>query len=163
MKTLLLLRHAKSSWDDDSLSDHDRPLNQRGKIAAPRMGQLLCELDLVPDLIISSTANRASTTARLAAHAAGCDAQLVLDRSLYLAPPERYIRVAARTHEPVERLMLVGHNPGIEMVVDDLTGCGESMPTAALAVIAVPIRRWSELSTRVHCELTRIYRPKELD
>lgn len=163
MKTLLLLRHAKSSWDDDSLSDHDRPLNKRGKIAAPRMGQLLRELDLVPDLIISSTANRASTTARLAAHAAGCDAQLRLDRSLYLAPPERYLRVASRVHEPVERLMLVGHNPGIEMLVDDLTGCGESMPTAALAVIAIPVELWSELSAGIRCELVRVHRPRELD
>ncbi len=163
MKTLLLLRHAKSSWDDDSLSDHDRPLNKRGRIAAPRMGQLLRELDLVPDLIISSTANRAATTAKLAAHGAECHAELRLDHSLYLAPPERYIRVASRVHEPVERLMFVGHNPGIEMLVDILTSSSEPMPTAALAVIAVPIQQWSEFSTDLRCELSRVYRPKELD
>jgi phosphohistidine phosphatase len=163
MKTLLLLRHAKSSWDDDSLSDHDRPLNKRGRVAAPRIGKLLRELDLVPDLIISSTANRASTTARLAAHAAGCNAELILDQSLYLAPPERYIRVASHVHEPVERLMLVGHNPGIEMLVDILTSRSEPMPTAALAVIAVPILHWSEFPIDVRCELSRVYRPKELD
>ena len=70
MKTLLLLRHAKSSWDNSELADHDRPLNGRGRRDAPRMGQLLAQHDLTPDLIVTSAARRAATTAELVALAA---------------------------------------------------------------------------------------------
>lgn len=162
MKTLLLLRHAKSSWDDDDLDDHDRPLNKRGKKAAPRMGQILREKGLVPDLIVSSTAKRARRTAELAAEAARYEGEVVLDQTLYLAPPQRYVRVAAGVDDRVQRLMLVGHNPGIEMCLDLLCGQEEAMPTAALALISVPVNRWSEISPDLACKLEAMWRPKEL-
>lgn len=162
MKTLLLLRHAKSSWDDERLDDHDRPLNDRGRRAAPRMGNLLREERIVPDLIISSTAKRARSTARLVAEAASFEREVALEPSLYLASPEGYVRAAQPVDDSVERLMMVGHNPGIETLLGLLTGQGEAMPTAALAVLTVPIDRWSELTLDVRCELLHLWRPKDL-
>ncbi len=162
MKTLLLLRHAKSSWDDEDLDDHDRPLNKRGKKAAPRMGELLRDERIVPDLIVTSTAKRASKTAELAAKAAGYGGTILRDHALYLAPPDRYVRVASRVQSNPERLMLVGHNPGIEMCMNMLTGDDRDMPTAALAVIMVPIETWDEMSPGLRCELASFWSPKEL-
>ena len=162
MKTLLLLRHAKSSWDDDDLDDHDRPLNKRGKKAAPRMGKLLANEGLVPDLIVTSTAKRAKRTAQLAAEAAGYDGEIVLDRTLYLAPAQRYVQVAAKVDDQIKRLMLVGHNPGIEMCIDLLCDEEEAMPTAALAVISISVDHWSQISSDLTCKLEVMWRPKEL-
>lgn len=161
-KSLLLLRHAKSSWDDEAVSDHDRPLNPRGKKAAPRMGKLLRELGLVPDAIVTSTANRAHSTALLAADAAGFHGPLIPDPSLYLASPERYILVASRARDEVEKLLLVGHNPGIELLVEQLTARPQAMPTAALAIIDLPLTSWAELTLDTPCTLRRVYRPREL-
>ena len=99
MKTLMLLRHAKSSWSEPDLSDHDRPLIEKGKKAAIRMGGLLVEKGLVPDLILSSTARRARKTAKLAAKAAGFSGEIELLEDLYLAPAEELL-AEARTHAP---------------------------------------------------------------
>ncbi len=162
MKTLLLLRHAKSSWSDDSLDDHDRPLNKRGKKAAPVMGKLMRREGIVPDLIISSTANRAQSTARIVAEHAGAEGDIVLDRGLYLAPPQSYIRVASQVDGSVEKLMMVGHNTGIASLVELLTAHDEAMPTAALAHIMIPIDMWLDLSMNLNCELSSIWRPKEI-
>ena len=93
MKTLLILRHAKSSWKDASLADHDRPLNKRGKRDAPRMGRLLQEQDLVPDRIISSTAKRARNTAKAVAKACNCKDKVELTSEFYHAGPGAYLAV----------------------------------------------------------------------
>lgn len=162
MKTLLLLRHAKSSWGDDSLADYDRPLNDRGRHDAPRMGQLLASLDLVPQLIVSSAAVRAQKTARLVARAAGYEGDIRLTNELYLADPETFITVASETEDTVERLMLVGHNPGIEELVAQIGDAAESMPTAALACFHLSIDHWSELTEDTRAELAGVWRPKEL-
>ena len=90
MKTLLILRHAKSDWETPDVADHDRPLNGRGKRDAPRMGRLLRDENLVPDLIISSTAKRARKTAKLVAEASGYEGEIRLAETLYLAGPEAY-------------------------------------------------------------------------
>ncbi|MGB7661527.1 MAG: histidine phosphatase family protein [Nitrososphaeraceae archaeon] len=91
MKTLLIMRHAKSSWKEQDLPDYDRPLNKRGKNDAPRMGKLLKDEDLVPDLIMSSTAVRAKKTAELVAKTRKYKGKIVLDRSLYGAEPAAYL------------------------------------------------------------------------
>ena len=161
-KTLLLLRHAKSSWADEAVSDHDRPLNVRGKKAAPRMGKLLRKLELVPDEIVTSTANRALATAHLAAEAAAFRGTIIPDPSLYLASPDRYIIVASHARDEVAKLLLVGHNPGIERLVEQLTARPLAMPTAALAVIDLPLTSWAELTIDTPCTLRHVYRPREL-
>ena len=162
-KTLLLLRHAKSSWKDETLADHERPLNRRGKKAAPRMGHLLREEGLVPERIISSTAVRARTTAWAVAEASGFRGHVSLRPELYLALPETYLEATRRVEGDPGRVLLVGHNPGLEQLLGELTGSCERMPTAALAVVSLPIAHWPELGPQTTGKLVRLWRPKELD
>lgn len=162
MKKLLLLRHAKSSWANEGLADFDRPLNDRGRHDAARMGKLLRRLDLVPELIISSSAKRAAKTAQLTAQAASYDGEIRFVEQLYLAEPETYIGLARRTDDSVDTLILVGHNPGIEELVGLLGGHEERMPTAALVCFQLPIVTWQELTLEKRYELSGVWRPKEL-
>lgn len=162
MKTLLLMRHAKSSWDDARLSDYERPLNERGRHDAPRMGRLLRREGLIPDLIISSSAKRAATTAELVALELSLDSDIRYTEKLYLAEPHAYIMPARQLGDEIETLLMVGHNPGIQELVEQLTDQEERMSTAAIAHIRAPIRKWSELAGGKRYELTHIWRPKEL-
>lgn len=167
MKTLLLLRHAKSSWKNPHLVDHDRPLNKRGRRDAPRMGRLLAEENLLPDLVLSSTAIRARTTAEMVAEAAGYDGEIRLSSELYHASPESMLAALASLEEPLGRVLLVGHNPGVEHLLWVLTERDERCPTAALARISLDVDRWRDLNQSVSqaraARLERIWRPKELD
>lgn len=162
MKRLLLLRHAKSSWGEANLSDYDRPLNDRGRHDAPRIGRLLRQEDLVPDLIVASSAKRAATTAKLVAETASFEGELRYTDKLYLAEPEAYIALARRVDEAVNTLMLVGHNPGIQELVALLTGQDERMATATLACVAMPIKLWAELAADEKYELQGVWLPREL-
>lgn len=163
MKTLLLLRHAKSSWDDESLDDHDRPLNDRGKRDAPRMGQLLQNRGLLPALILCSTAVRARKTLKKVCQAAEYEGPHALRGELYLAPPEVYVGVLQGVAEPTETVMVIGHNPGLESLLTCLTGEMEHFPTAALAVIELPIDRWQDLRLSATGRLIDLFRPKEIE
>ena len=162
METPLLLRHAKSSWDNSELADYDRPLNGRGRRDAPHMGQLLIQHDLTPDLLVTSSARRAATTAELIALAAEYGGDIHYTDELYLADPETFLDVARDTPDDVARLMLVGHNPGIEELVTALAGRDERMPTAALACFQLAIDHWGDLSDETAAELLHLWRPKEL-
>lgn len=162
MKTLLILRHAKSSWSNDALADHDRPLNARGERDAPRMGELILDRDLTPDLIISSTANRASTTATVVAETCGYQYDIVFDKALYLSGPPTVERILQQTSDRHQRVMIVGHNPDMEALVEALTGRYRRMPTAALAQVTIPIESWSELALNGEYDLTNLWLPREL-
>lgn len=162
VKTLLVLRHAKSSWKEADLADHDRPLNKRGKHNAPRMGRLLRELDLVPDLIISSTAKRAWDTAEAVADQCGCENEVVLNEDLYSFESGAYLEALRDLPDAYSRVMVVGHNPGLEELVDLLTGESVGLPTAALAQVTLPIHSWQELTDETEGRLLNIWRPKEL-
>jgi phosphohistidine phosphatase len=162
MKTLLILRHAKSAWGDPALEDHDRPLNKRGRESAPKMGELLRKENLRPNLILSSTALRARKTAELVAQACSYTGALELESSLYAAPPEAYIRVLSAVPDLYQNVMVVGHNPGLEELVRDLTGKIEPLPTAALAYVRLPIQHWAELAEDAAGELVHVWRPKEI-
>jgi phosphohistidine phosphatase len=163
MKTLLVMRHAKSSWAEPTQADHDRPLNKRGKKAAPLMGRLLQERDAVPDLILSSTAMRAVSTARAVAESCGYAGVVEERRELYLAEPEGYLAVIRGVPSEVGRLLVVGHNPGAENLIEELTGELAEMPTAAIARIALAVDTWSALELDQSHELAAHFRPKELD
>lgn len=161
MKTLLLLRHGKSSWTDTSLSDHDRPLKKRGREAAKRMGQLIRELNLVPDHILTSSATRAIATAQLAATAAKFDGEIEVVPVLYHADPSAFVAITSRVPNRFDRVLIVGHNPGMEDWLDRLTGCVETFPTAALARIELPVDAWLDLSLNTRGTLKGLWRPKE--
>ncbi len=159
----MLLRHAKSSWKDSSIVDHDRPLNKRGKKAAPQMGRLLSAEGLVPDLILSSTARRARETAEAVAKSSSYEGPIELLESFYLAAAGQLLSEAqSRTPDSVVRLLLVAHNPGMEDLVEILSGSRETLPTAALAVFEVGIERWRALQPGVETKLISVYRPKEM-
>lgn len=162
MKQLLILRHAKSSWADDSLADFDRPLNKRGKRDAPRMGRLLAQEDLTPDLIITSSAKRAQLTAEAVADSSGYDGDIMATRAFYLAAPDEYIEVLNQASDSNNLVMVVGHNPGVEYLVQELTGAWERMPTAALAYIELAVEHWRDLEIDTAGKLQAVWLPKEL-
>lgn len=162
MKTLLVQRHAKSSWKHPELSDHDRPLNKRGKRDAPRMGRLVAAQGLRPDVIVSSTARRARRTAEEVARHAGCEGAVQLDRRLYLASPDEIVDVVRGVAGSARRVMVVGHNPGLEDLVARLAGRRETLPTAALAALHLSIRSWTELTASTAGDLAGPWRPREL-
>jgi len=160
MKTLFILRHAKSSWSEPDLADFDRPLNGRGTKAAPFMGKLMADMGYAPAIVLSSPAVRAKNTALLLKDAGGFDAELRFDDRIYEASPQGLCQVVAELDDEYASAMLVGHNPGIEGFIRFLTARNESMPTAALAVIELDIDNWSEINDG-RGELNRIFRPKD--
>ena len=160
MKTLYLLRHAKSSWDDESLSDFERPLNERGINAAPFMGEVMTRRGYSPAVVISSPAKRAATTAALVKESAGFNADLRYDDRIYEASPNTLRKVASELSDDLDSAMLVGHNPGMEGFVRYLTGQVEPMPTAALAVIELAIDSWKDLDADTGA-IVEIIRPKD--
>ena len=162
MKTLLVLRHAKSSWNDPALDDHERPLNKRGRRDGPRMGELVREYRLTPDVIISSDAVRARLTAEAVAEAARYAGEVLVDPHLYMACPADILSLLPMVRENAETVMIVGHNPGLEKLVEQLTGERQDLPTAALAQIGLPIDRWRDLKVSTHGTLLGLWRPKEL-
>ena len=160
MKTLYILRHAKSSWDDLDLADFDRPLNPRGLLAAPFMGELIATRGFVPSIILCSPARRARQTAELVKDQAALDANIKFDERIYEASPQGLRQVVSELHDSMEAAMVVGHNPGMEGFVRFLTGETETMPTAALAVITLDIDSWQVLNDGCGV-LNSVYRPKE--
>jgi phosphohistidine phosphatase len=163
VRTLLLLRHAKSSWDEPGLRDHDRPLNARGERTAPRMGRLLVEEELVPDLVLSSTAVRARRTAELVLEATGGEAEIAFVESLYLASPRAMLETVARRGGDAERVLIVAHNPGCAELVSHVADDDEDFPTAALARIDFDVRNWSDVELEAPSRLVGLWRPKELN
>ncbi len=164
-KTLLVMRHAKSSWDHPGLDDYDRPLNERGLHDAPRMAAWLRRQGLVPERIISSTATRAITTAEILAEHLEPTPEVIPHRDLYLADPEEYYQAVRLLGDPCDRVMLVGHNPGLEELVEYLSGEYHRMPTAAIAVFEFDLHEWATFdpTTNQPVRLRCVIRPKELD
>jgi phosphohistidine phosphatase len=162
MKTLLLLRHGKSRWDRRGVADHERGLKRRGKRDAARIGRLLADERLLPHRVISSTAKRARGTARRLAKACDHEGEVELHPELYLGDPPDYFDVLRWLPDEVERVLVVGHNPGLEELIEHVTGKQEPLPTAGLAQLRLPIERWSDLSDAVRGDLVALWRPKEL-
>ncbi|MDR3577516.1 MAG: histidine phosphatase family protein [Anaerolineaceae bacterium] len=162
MKTVLLMRHAKSSWKDHKLPDMERPLSKRGKKDAPRIGSLLKDKELVPQQILSSPAIRAKMTAVSVAEKSGFKGTIDYVENFYLAEPGIYEDALKSLSDDTERVMLIGHNPGMEGLVQILSGQVESLPTGALAYIVIPIKHWSEIDGSTRGEIIQLWRPREL-
>ena len=161
MARLLLMRHAKSSWSDPRVADHERPLNGRGQRTAPRMGRWMLDQDLAPDVILTSTAIRAAATAEAIANVIGEGLAPVAIPRLYHASTDTIIDVLASAGQSQECIMLVAHNPGIEDFLLQTTGRLEFCPTAVLAVIDFP-GEWSDLYVKPSGICRHLWRPKEL-
>lgn len=162
MKTLLLLRHGKSSWSDEALADHDRPLKKRGQEAADRIGRLLNESNLVPDHVLTSSAVRAVETTQRVIQAAAWSGSAEVVPALYHAEPNGLVAIVSRVPSRIDRVLVVGHNPGLENWLTRLIGRIEAFPTAALAQIELPIESWLDLSPNTRGTLKQLWRPKEI-
>jgi phosphohistidine phosphatase len=148
-KTLYLVRHAKSSWKDSSLSDIDRPLNKRGRRSAPEMGRRMLAHSLIPELIVSSPANRARTTAGIIAEQLGYDpAAIEIDDKLYFSGMVGMQQVIEGLDDSYTRVMLTGHNPTMTFMMNDLANTHvDNMPTCAVAVIGFDMASWADLGS----------------
>lgn len=149
MKTLYVIRHAKSSWEHDSLADIDRPLNDRGKKDAPRMGKRLKEKDIHPDLMISSPAARALSTCQRIAEVLGYNTDLIrTDRKLYHAGEQEILQVVRGVSDKHDVVMIFGHNPGLTDFVNmmneekEVTG---NVPTCGVAAFEIPVDSWADV------------------
>jgi len=145
MKTVLLLRHAKSSWSNANLLDFERPLNDRGRAAAKRIGQHIAKHKLNPDLVLSSPAARARETADLVLKSAKLQVELRQDERIYEAGSLRLLEVISQIDEDKKNVLLVGHNPGIEELLRLLTDHEAHMSTAALAKIKIAVKTWDNV------------------
>jgi len=161
MKTLLLVRHAKSGHDSPRVSDHDRPLNDRGEHEAPLIGQYLLEQGLVPEVVLSSTALRARETARHLIEACGFAGELDLRRELYLAGPDSFVRVLRSLANGPRCVALVAHNPGLEVYVAQLTGEYHTVATSTVVEIQLKLEDWAALLPSTSGRLESIWRPKD--
>jgi len=162
MKTLLIMRHAKSSWKQEGQPDHDRPLNDRGKRDAPRMGHLLAEEGILPDRILCSSAKRARKTAAAVAEVLKCEDRLELHDDLYSAAPALYVKLLRELPEDVNTVLIVGHDPAMTEFASELSGNFTEMPTAAIACFTIPIAYWKALSPGIKCELRGHWLPRNL-
>ena len=161
MMTLLLLRHAKSSRDEPSLEDFDRPLNERGKKDAQLIGKYVRKRKIKADLVISSPAERARQTTELVLKSAGLKVELRFDKRIYDAGVSRLLKVVSQIEDAANTVMLVGHNPGFEELFEALTGEARNLPTASLACIELSVEKWSKVLAGVG-HLKWLVAPKEL-
>jgi phosphohistidine phosphatase len=146
VKLLTLIRHAKSSWDFPELSDFDRPLNKRGQRNAPDMGKRLADLSIRPDLIVTSPARRAIDTALIIAEAIDYPSEkLRQELRIYEATPGELIRVIAGLPDECQHAFLVGHNPGLTLLANTLTGSSiDNVPTCGVVRCTLHLDAWSE-------------------
>lgn len=174
MKRLLLLRHAKSDRDNPKLDDHERPLNERGRTDAPRMGAYMRKKKYVPQLVLCSTALRTVETLELSRGAWGASPKTEFLDSLYLATANAMLNIIRNAPDSVDALLIVGHNPGIEECAAALMGQGETpaecetqdmmdekFPTAALAVIDFDISTWKSVA-KDEGKIVNFTRPADL-
>jgi phosphohistidine phosphatase len=149
MKTLILVRHAKSDWQDITLDDFDRPLNARGKTDAPVMAERLRKRGIVPDLFISSPAKRARKTADIFAETYAVDKNDILyEKDLYLAPPYVFTEVIGRFKDEGNIAVIFSHNPGITDFANTLTNARiDDMPTCAIFAVEADTDSWAAFDT----------------
>lgn len=171
MKILTLLRHAKSDWDDPRQRDFDRPLSRRGRAAALAIGRAMRDEGMTFDTIYASPAARVSETLTLAGESYGQPFAAQFDQSLYLASPILLLEKVQHAADGGERILLAGHNPGMEQLALMLSGSGdpadlaalaEKYPTGTLAAIRFDVNDWADLRKGTGT-LTRFLRPRDLD
>lgn len=170
MLKLMLFRHAKSSWATPDLADFERPLARRGEKAAPRMGLLIKEQGLLPDLVFCSPATRTRQTLVLALKAMKAEPKVIFDESFYLGQPSAILSRLCAVKSHPQTIMVVGHNPGIHELALELvgnSGRGEvsrlfgKFPTASLAVIQFACKSWSDIQ-RCQGELALYVTPRQI-
>lgn len=170
MKTLYLLRHAKSAWDDPNLADHDRPLAPRGEDAAPRVGRTMRDLGVAPGRVLCSSAARARRTWELVGGELDADPAVAVRGDLYDADAGDVLDAVRETPDEIESLVVVGHNPTMERLAEALAGDGEpaalremaaKFPTGAFAELRLDADSWAAVAPG-EGYLNRFLKPKKL-
>lgn len=170
MKRLYLLRHTKSSWKEDDLSDHERPLAPRGRRAAPPIGVYLRDHSILPDLVLASSARRTRETWELVSLMLPRPPRVLYEDKLYLATADEMLARLRRLDEETASVLIVGHNPGLQELAERLFGEGDSdalaklrgkFPTGGLALYQFDIERWDELLPGIG-KLTDFVVPRDL-
>ncbi len=160
---LIVLRHAKSAWNTNAPTDHDRPLNKRGRRDAPRIGARLAELGWTPERVISSDAARTRETWDRMSSAFGATVEVSFTGLLYGAGYHEVRRALGEQPEAVATTMVIGHNPGWEELVEVLTGSEHPMTTCNAALLSIEADGWKEgIAKRGQWRLHQMLRPKEL-
>ena len=159
---LILMRHAKSDWSNESLSDHERPLNRRGQRDAPNMARWLAECDLIPNLILVSSSQRTRETIRLMKEIWKTDPETKFQEALYHSSPEEIIAAVQASGGEYQSVMVVAHNPAMTSLVSHFADKFMEMPTAAIAVFQPTCMCWSDLRPDTTMQLVDHMRPKEL-
>ncbi|WP_425637808.1 SixA phosphatase family protein [Algoriphagus yeomjeoni] len=146
MKKIILVRHGKSAWDNPKLSDHDRPLADRGLNDVPEMGLRLKEKGILPDLILSSTAIRASQTAEILAEVLDIStSKIVYEKNLYHASAAMILKCIQRQDDEYDLIFVVGHNPGMNDFIDYFSGNFDNLPTSGLYGWLVDTDHWIQV------------------
>jgi phosphohistidine phosphatase len=170
MLTVSLLRHAKSSWAETEKADFDRPLAARGEKTAPRMGAFLAEQQVLPELILCSTARRARTTLDLVLPHLGASPEVVFEDEVYHASAPALLKRLRKVPDGTQHVMIVGHNPALQSLAVDLAATGDKhdlraltskLPTAAIVVLSFEVKRWRQVR-RGGGHLTLFMTPKRL-
>ncbi len=161
-RLLILMRHAKSDWGDESLSDHDRPLNERGIGDTPAMAQWFAEINAVPDLILCSAATRTRQTATLLRSEWDPPPEVSYSESLYLATPDKILQTIRSDGCDASILMVVAHNPGTAHLISSFAEQMIDVPTAAAGVFEVDLDDWADLRSSDSPKMLRYMRPKAL-
>ena len=174
MKTVFLLRHAKSDWDDPTLKDHDRSLSERGRAAAPKIGAYIKSKRYKPETILCSTARRTVETYDLIKGAIGEGSKVKFEESLYLAELRHLLERLKWLDDELKSAMIIGHNPGMEQLANALPHAPkteaeeklhkrmrEKFSTCAFAVIKLPVKAWRDVKPGIGT-LADFVRPRDL-
>jgi len=162
LKTLLLMRHAKSDQTNGDGGESQRPLTPKGERRASEMGLWLQHKEMLPELILSSATQRACRTAELVAEAGGYTGELRSVETLYMAEADEILEVLRPLPDEIERVMIVGHNPGLESLIPLLTHEVEALPHAGVAVLSLKIKNWNSLRQKTRGKLKDLWRAKKI-
>lgn len=162
MKTLLLMRHAKSSWKDDKLADHERPLKKRGKKDAKLIAKEIKKNNFVPDQILSSSATRAKETVEILTDALDYKGKTHFVDELYMGEPQDFINALKEVNNKHKTVLIVGHNPGLEAYLQIIDGEIEAVPTGGLGYLVLVLEDWKDISLETMGDLIGFWRPKDL-
>lgn len=162
MKTILLMRHAKSSWDEKEEDDRDRPISKRGKKNAEDIADLLKDEKLKPDLILSSAALRARQTADVVIDEMKYHGDICYVNKLYMGEVEAYAQQLQSLGDELQMVLIIGHNPSLSTLLQMVTGKVQALPTSAVAYLTVPIDSWKDFNLEAQGELVNLWRPKDL-
>jgi phosphohistidine phosphatase len=162
MKKLYIIRHAKSSWSDAELNDFERPLSKRGKANAPMMGERLKKKGVMPDIIISSPAKRAKSTAEMIAKEVGYEKKVLFDENIYESSVDELRKILTSIDDKNSVVFLVGHNPELNMLVDYYIKFYENIPTCGVVEIEFACESWAEIEPK-NAKLISFDYPKNSD